>query len=185
MCQYVWDFSSSTVKRDDAMICVARAMICVARHSHDGNIHSDVPLSCVAKIVFCNNGAFASCDGPIVGGNIKICNPIVRHSAVNLSVGPMVISMNTHDARFPHFYARSSYEAKSAMRNGLWIMAFKTRILYMHDIVEFVILVTIAKLKVESTCNCHGRCRHWIISMETHQQYRSISSLPGIICNTI
>ena len=31
-----------------------RAMICVARHSHDGNIHSDVPVSCVAKIVFCN-----------------------------------------------------------------------------------------------------------------------------------
>ena len=39
-------------------------------------------------------------------------------------LGPMVISMNTHDARFSHFYARSSYEAKSAVRNSLWITAF-------------------------------------------------------------
>ena len=41
--------------------------------------------------------------GTIVGGNIKFCNTIVRHShdssasAEILSVGPMVISMNTHD----------------------------------------------------------------------------------------
>ena len=34
-----------------------RAMICVARHSHDGNIHRDVPVSCVAKIVFCKRPA--------------------------------------------------------------------------------------------------------------------------------
>ena len=30
---------------------------------------------------------------------------------------------NTHNARFSHFYARSSYEAKAAVRNGLWITA--------------------------------------------------------------
>ena len=39
-------------------------------------------------------------------------------SAEILSVGPMVISMNTHDARFPHFYARSAYEAKFMMMHG-------------------------------------------------------------------
>ena len=36
----------------------------------------------------------------------------------------MVISLNTHYARFSHFYARSPYEAKSAVRNGLWLTAF-------------------------------------------------------------
>ena len=61
------------------------------------------------------------------------CNTIVRHShdgsasAEILSVGPMAISMNTQDARFPHFYARSSYEAKSAVRTGLWIMALRLK----------------------------------------------------------
>ena len=90
-------------------------------------IHSEVPVACVTKIVFCNwNYAFASCDGPIVGGNITIVNTIVRHShdgsasAEILSVGPII-----HEyARYSHFYARSPHEAKSAVRNGLWITAF-------------------------------------------------------------
>ena len=85
------------------------------------------------------------CDGPIVGGNNKICNTIVRHShnglvsAEILSVGPMVISMNrpiclglgpyiglhtTH--YFPTCTARSSYirdqigRAKRSVDNGLY-----------------------------------------------------------------
>ena len=41
----VW---TSRWSHDDAYPC---AMICVTRRSHDGNIHSDVPVSCIAKSI--------------------------------------------------------------------------------------------------------------------------------------